>query len=89
MVCASAGSEMGAVLEGLGVEATPEQVQAFIRQCDVNGDGQIQQDEFVRVSRPGNRPPAARVVTLTCASCRRQILYQRMVAAERGTCRRP
>ncbi|KAJ2809662.1 hypothetical protein FBU31_008158, partial [Coemansia sp. 'formosensis'] len=55
-------AELRHVLTNLGERLTEEEVGEMIHEADVNGDGQIDYDEFVKMMRgdkPSTAPPAA------------------------------
>ncbi|KAJ2751820.1 hypothetical protein GGI19_004240 [Coemansia pectinata] len=55
-------AELRHALTNLGEKLTQEEVDEMIQEADVNGDGQIDYDEFVKMMRgdkPSAAPPAA------------------------------
>ena len=43
------GEELGELMDTLGIEASPEEVDAMIREIDADGSGEIDFEEFVTV----------------------------------------
>ena len=50
MYCACMLSQLRHVMTNLGEKLTDEEVDEMIREADVDGDGQVNYEEFVKVS---------------------------------------
>jgi calmodulin len=46
-------------MTNLGEKLTDEEVDEMIREADVDGDGQVNYEEFVKVSSPAERSSSA------------------------------
>lgn len=54
----------------LGEKLTEEEVDEMIREADVDGDGQINYEEFVKVSAARARPPRVATDPRVLPACR-------------------
>ena len=63
-------AELRHVMTSIGEKLTDEEVDEMIREADIDGDGQINYEEFVRVISPSLLIRRGHLVDLPIAVCR-------------------